>query len=175
MTTTQSRIRSHIANLGNANNEVAQRAERLLIRHYGARALGLLIDACKSPNPSVRFRAVWVLGYTRAPGAFEAIMELTNDLAGTVRYDAVMALGVLGDARAIPPLLALAAQDADEIQIPSAAFSALMRLNELALPALQTASQSDPDDRIRRAATEILAHIAEVAEIYHTIPYPRAL
>ena len=68
------------------------------------RALEPLLEACNHANPVVRFRAVWVLGYTHDSRAYETILRLTDDPDEGVRYDATIALGVLGDTRAIEPL-----------------------------------------------------------------------
>jgi HEAT repeat protein len=98
------RIRQHVENLNHADDRVSMRAENYLGRCYGIRALGELVEACGHANPVVRFRAVWLLGHTHAPQAYEAILDLTDDPDERVRYDATLALGILGDIRAIEPL-----------------------------------------------------------------------
>ncbi len=45
-----------------------------------------------------------MLGYTHDPRAYETILRLTDDPDERVRYDATVALGILGDERAIEPL-----------------------------------------------------------------------
>src|SRR5438067_9894688 len=98
------RIERHIANLDSLDEEVSARAQGYLIRYYGARAKDQLIGACGHPNPVVRFRAVWALGYAKDSEAYETILRLCGDPDEGVRYDATIALGILGDGRAIEPL-----------------------------------------------------------------------
>ncbi|MGI4789402.1 MAG: HEAT repeat domain-containing protein [Janthinobacterium lividum] len=101
------RIDSHIANLGSPNRIAGRRAEHHLMRYYQDEALVPLIAACDSDNSAVRDRAVWVLGHTHDPGAYDTVLRLTRDPDGAVRYDAAIALGILGDLRAVMPLVAL--------------------------------------------------------------------
>jgi HEAT repeat protein len=102
-----SRIRKCLANLRSPDPQESERAERLLIRHYASECVPELILACRSDNPVVRFRAVWILGYSRAPAAYETVRELCDDPDPRVRYDAVVALGIHGDGRAIEYLAEL--------------------------------------------------------------------
>jgi len=104
----QKRIRQHATNLASPDSKISQRAEASLIRYYGKEAVDACIAACASENPAVRFRAVWVLGKTKAPEAFDTILALCDDPDKQVRYDAVAALGVLSDPRSVAPLVAFA-------------------------------------------------------------------
>jgi len=130
------RICKHIRDLGSPDQKVAIQAERYLLRWYGVRALEPLIAACSDPNPQVRFRSGWVLGYTHDPRAFETILKLTQDPDGFVRYDAAIALGILGDERAISPLISLMQQPDEGHSVDSAAAMGLVRLGQAAIPAL---------------------------------------
>ena len=130
------RVREHVANLGNPDEKIARRAEDLLIRYYGSRALEPLIEACSEADASARSRAVWALGKTRDPRAYETILRLTSDPKGYVRYDAAIALGVLGDERAIAPLVALMQTPDARHCVDSAAAMGLDRLGKPAVPAL---------------------------------------
>jgi HEAT repeat protein len=85
---TRRRIRRHIEKLGHADDAVSHRAMRYLIRYYGARALGELIEVSGSNNPVVRYRAARTLGHTRDPRAFEPLLRLVEDPAPAVREDA---------------------------------------------------------------------------------------
>lgn len=132
---TAGRIACHITSLGSPDRAVARRAESHLIRHYGARALEPLIAACASDHPQVRYRAVWVLGRTREPGAFDTVLRLTRDPDGEVRYDAALALGNLDDARAVEPLVTLLQEPDTEYSVDSAAAMGLERLGVVSVPA----------------------------------------
>jgi HEAT repeat protein len=108
VTRREARIREHIANLGCGVKGLAIKSEHLLIRHYLPEALPLLVDACRDPNPEMRFRAVWCLGMSRDPSVFETICASCSDPDERVRYDAVMVLRKHGDPRGLPFLADLA-------------------------------------------------------------------
>jgi HEAT repeat protein len=134
--TVSERISKHIHNLGNPDDKVWGRAQGYLLRYYGVKALDQLIAACSAPDPQVRWRSAWVLGYTHEPRAYETLLRLTQDPSGYVRYDAAVALGVLGDERAIVPLISLMLQPDEESCVDSAASMGLVRLGKSAIPAL---------------------------------------
>ena|SRR5579883_2898429 len=130
---TRRRIEAHIANLGDEDQNIALSAQRRLIR-FGTKAVDALTKACESANPQVRYRAVWALGKIGDNCAYGTILRLTNDPAGEVSYDAFMALGVLGDERAIVPLADKVRHAAIEDVNASAAAMALSKFGEKAIP-----------------------------------------
>jgi HEAT repeat protein len=150
------RIRRHIENLASPDEGVSARAEGNLLRHYGVRALEQLIPACDHPNPVVRFRAVWVLGYTKDPRAFETILRLTDDPDERVRYDATIALGIHGEERAIPHLYWILL--ANDVTRP--ASTALARMGLSSMPALHKALKNR-DYEIRHMAVNVVGGFAE--------------
>jgi len=93
---TRRRISQHIANLGSLEENVAQKAESRLL-HFGKKAVGQLIAVVSSDKPQVRFRAIYLLGKSGDPDALPVILRFIDDPDEAVRYDAVMALGYLGD------------------------------------------------------------------------------
>src|SRR5438876_661109 len=160
------RVAADIAALGSANEETAVRAEHRLcrsaarLRRAGGRVIELLIEATADPNPQVRFRALWVLAATRAPGAYSTVLALTQDPAEAVRYDAVMALGRFGYVEAVEPLIDLIRRGDREDSLGSAAAMALVRLGRpavlLAIPLLH-----NEDPCVRRMAAGILGGIRD--------------
>lgn len=124
---TRRRIGKHITNLANLDGDLACRAERNLIR-FRSKAVAQRIEAASSPDPQVRFRAVWALGKSRDARALDTIVGLTRDPDERVRYDAAMALGEFGDRRAVPVLLQLAKRPASRDGLESAAAMALSKL-----------------------------------------------
>jgi HEAT repeat protein len=130
---TMARIRRHIDNLNSPDEAVSSRAEGYLMRYYGARALEPLIEACDHPNPVVRFRALWALAHTRDRLAYDTILRLMDDPDERVRYDATVALGVLGDLRAVEPLAEPLLRD-DETR---PAVMAFIRLGPATIPAME--------------------------------------
>lgn len=125
---TRRRIAGHIANLGSADDKAALDAEWRLIR-FGAKAVDALIDAVADPRPQVRYRAVWALGQSGAGQAFPVICALTEDEDEAVRYDATLALGELGDLRAVLFLEEMAQRVTPEDSRLEPALSALGKLD----------------------------------------------
>ena len=149
-----------IEELGSSELLVAIRAEEVLIRYYGARALEPLLAATENPNAQIRLRAGWILGKARDSRAFDAILRLTQDTYGSTRYDAAIALGILGDTRAIDALIALISIPDPEHCVDSAACDGLTRLGKVAVPAL-LALLHDECDHLRRSAVRALAIIRD--------------
>jgi HEAT repeat protein len=135
--TVQERISKHIHDLSSIDKKISARAEGYLLRYYGVKALDQLITACFDPDPQMRWRCAWVLGHTHGTRAYETILRLmTQDPSGFVRYDAAVALGILGDERAIAPLISLMLQPDEENCVDSAASMGLVRLGKSAIPSL---------------------------------------
>src|ERR1700722_6997736 len=120
------RIARHIQNLNNCDNEIACRAETSLIRYYGARGIDQLLEVVDHPNPAVRGRAAWTLAHTREPRLFDVILNLCSDPEGDVRYDSAVALGILGDGRAVAPLIALMSAEDEVSSVDGAAADGLV-------------------------------------------------
>lgn len=152
----QRRIRRHIENLGHPDQELAAHAEAYLIRYYGMRALDDLIEATRSDNPHTRFRAAWVLGYTRDPRAFEPLVPLVEDPDPVVRYETTIALGILGDPRVVPILTELARRNHEDWP----AFYAFSKLGRPAIPVMEEFLR-EPDPVLRRGAVDTLGGLAE--------------
>lgn len=152
----QRRIRYHIENLANADGEASCRAERCLIRYYGARALEPLIEMCEHSIPAARYRAAWALGHTNDPRAFETLVRLTNDPDESVRYDATVALGILGDPRALTPL-------AEMLRLEDASRPAAYALARLGLQSIPTLERllADSNACVRLSVVNVLGGFAE--------------
>ncbi len=157
---TQERIAEHIANLGSEDKNTAYLAETYLVRYYGRRAFDQLSVALQHSNPQVRYRAAWVLGYTHDPRAFDLILPLLEDPDPEVRYDAAIALGILGDQRSVAPLIARIHKRDEEHYVDAAAADGLVRLGQLAVPALLE-SLSSKDSWVRICAAYALGSIAD--------------
>jgi HEAT repeat protein len=102
----KNRLQQHLANLGHEDDKVATWAQELIRRYYLHRAVPQLIPLCESPDATVRLRAGWLLGLSKVPEAYQILVQQTSDADPRVRYDAAMALGKLGDLRALDLLFA---------------------------------------------------------------------
>jgi HEAT repeat protein len=118
-----------------------------------------LIRALEHPEPQTRVRAAWLLGKKREARAVPALMAAIERSTDDPELLAVAAwsLGVIGDAAAIPTLVWLARRSFLKARV--AAVDALGRwagrrdVREL----LRSAAASDPNERVRAAATSALA------------------
>ena len=121
-------VKHLIEKLQHSSDDVAARAEGRLVL-LGKRAVPQVLRLVDHSDPRVRFRAIWVLGKSRDPAGYEAILSHVEDCDDRVAYDAMMALGELGDARAISHLQLLASKLQGHPEgLGSAAMSALARL-----------------------------------------------
>jgi HEAT repeats len=123
---TRRRIAGHLVNLASDDDATATQAELRLLR-FGKKAIGQLLELAGSENPRVRLRVAYLLGKTGEPEVFPVVAAFVYDPDDLVRYDAVMALGYLGDPRAIPLLEELATQWDDPACVASAACMSLAR------------------------------------------------
>jgi len=161
------RIRHHIDNLGHEDERVARRSEQYLVDCYGAEAIHELIEACEDPNPNVRHRAVWVIGHTRDPAAYDSIMRLTRDADFNVMADAILGLGRLGDIRAMPWLIdCISGKDID---IPMACWYACHAIKLMGAPAIDylVPLLYDADDDTIGRAVLLLGDIEHESVIRH--------
>ena len=117
-----------IKKLEHPSDRVAGKAEKRLAL-FGRSAIPRLRPLAYHSNPQVRYRVVWILGKTRDPDVFETILSRVDDPDHRVAYDAIMALGSLGDQRAIPHLRMYAEQSANHPDgLDSPAIMALEKL-----------------------------------------------
>jgi HEAT repeat protein len=89
-----------------------------------------------------------------------ALIEALSDENAAVRREAISALGLIGDKRAIPPLITLLRQQEVELS-PSAAIS-LSRIGSPAVPELTALLQNEPEP-VRYLAVEALGLIGRAA------------
>lgn len=168
------------------------------LRQLGKDVLPQMIKALASPDKDVRLRALWVIGKTGEPSAFDPLIRSLQDPDLRCREEAVIALGELADPRAIPFLERIIE---DDESLGPAAVSALgnihhpdsviklipyirdedplIRINAVRalgqvgdksiLPHLAPALK-DPDTEVRIAAIQAIAKFggAETAELAHS-------
>lgn len=160
------RVTKDIAALGSRHPEVARHAEHRLfrsaarLRRAGAHVIQPLLDATHDPNPEVRFRALWVLAATRAPGAYERLLALIQDPDERVRYVAVEALGRFGYGEARDTLVELLRSGDPSDGLPDPAGRALWRIGRPSvLPVLTLLQHEEP--AVRAVAISVLSGIGD--------------
>jgi HEAT repeat protein len=161
---TKQRIKYHVDRLGSPDSKIAGRAECYLLDFYADKAVEMLLPLCRDSNPQKRWRAGWVLAHSNDPRAYEAILGLTFDLDGTVRYEMAIALGILGDPRGIERLEALMVAPDTEEYVDDAAANGMVRMGPAAAPTLIRLLHSDYS-RVRRMAAYSLGNIGDESAI----------
>src|SRR5216683_6574162 len=105
------------------------------------RSQRVAMSAARDKRPAVRETAIYILGILESPVAAPVLIEALNDPLPSVRMQAAKGLGRVGNPAAVPALLD-ALRGSDE-QVGSQIFSALVRLDRAAVPALLEASTSN--------------------------------
>src|SRR6266566_6546181 len=105
------------------------------------RAQRIAMSGARDKRPAVRETAIYILGLLESPVATPILIQALNDQVPAVRMQAAKALGRVGDPAAVPALLN-ALRSADE-QFGSQIFSALVKLDRAAVPALLETSASN--------------------------------
>ncbi|HZS76814.1 MAG TPA: HEAT repeat domain-containing protein [Ktedonobacteraceae bacterium] len=106
---------------------------------YG-RAERVLLANVHDKRPAMRETTLHILGIIGSPSATPLLIEGLNDPVPGVRLQAAKALGRVGDPAAVPALLK-ALRGADE-QMGSQIFASLVKLGNMAVPALIEESKS---------------------------------
>lgn len=145
--------------LGTEDYEAAQKAENALIQ-LGGFAVPGLVEASQSPDPQVRWQAVWALGKIRDKRGLTAVIRATDDSDGRVAYDALMVLGRWNTPEALAILLRHVQQKTTDDSLPSAAASGLVQLGRAALPALHRAVLTAPP-HAQELLAQVITHIHE--------------
>jgi HEAT repeat protein len=126
------------------------------------RAIEALIELARAEGSPTRLRAIGALAKRKAAEAFNRLAELlATDQDPDVRGEAAVALGVLGDARAVEPLVKALARAKEQPAVREKTVAALQALaDERALPALQPLLT---DEGLRRPAARALGALGAVA------------
>lgn len=152
------RIDGHIHALDSAGKKAAWRAKRILIRYYGVKALESLITASSHTSAQVRSYVVAVLAQTHDSDAYQTILQLSQDTDERVAYNAAIALGTLGDARALEPLVALLCRMESKHHVECAAAIGLGQFGKKAVSSLLPLLDH-PNTKVRLLAISVLGKI----------------
>ncbi len=120
----------------------------------------------KGDDGGVRARAAHALAEGGSRKAVEPLGEALGDLSWAERSAAAMALGKLGNGRAIPFLSAALCADPDpDVDVRCGAAWALGRIGSEAVFEALTAALDDDDETVRRAAAEALTKVGTLAAL----------
>jgi HEAT repeat protein len=122
-------------------------------------AAKFLASEIRAVEPERRLVAAELIGHVAAPEALEAVIGALKDAIPKVREHAAAALSRFGDAKAVPPLIALLASD-PEADVRSAAAQALGKLGgNSAKEALEKAIRDEKDGFVRILVQEALEQL----------------
>lgn len=120
--------------------------------------------------------AATTLGEARLAYAQDRVAELTQTLASSsekARLAATVALGNLGDRRALRPLVAALADPSPQIRVVAAV--ALGKLgHKAALPSLKNTANDDADEKVRKASRAAAIAVAQANQLPSPWPEPAA-
>jgi len=149
---------------------LADPAEATLVRAYAARGLGEigdrqacqpLVDALADHNSHVQGAAAEGCGKLGDLGAVDPLLGVLIDISAdpVVRVTAAYSLVQLGEARVVPPLIALL-MDKNVLVRRNVAYSLGQFGDGRALPALEWTQGHDTDPQVRSAAARASEQIA---------------
>lgn len=135
-------------------------------REAAARAFGKIRDPrafqalleLLDDNEMVRMASIEALGDTNDPQATGLLLELLNDPSDDIRREAVMALGKIGDPRAIEPLINKLNSD-DKVR--RACAWSLRRFDDPRIVEPFLKLIDDPDPSVRRSAADAYGKIQD--------------
>lgn len=119
-----------------------------------ARALPYLLSAANDPNLSVRSKAIDTLGHMRATDATSPLVQrlFMRDTDDFTRRRILAALGMIGDKRAVDPLVDFA-NGKSNVETRASAIYALGEIgDESALPPLEEIAERSDEQQLRDVA-----------------------
>lgn len=147
--------------------QAVEAAEEVL----GKDALLLIREAMKDEHPAVRFAACMALGRLRDPDAFPALRKLAEDEDANVRVGAYFALERLGDGSHRPAWVDLLRRHEDPTVRRNAVMALGMLEDKKAMPVLELAASSDPDEGVKLQALEGMARLGDREAIGRFLQY----
>jgi len=125
------------------------------------RALAYLLGAANDPNPSVRAKAIETLGHMRAKDATTPLVQrlFMRDTDDFTRRRILASLGMIGDKRAVEPLLDFADGKAN-VDTRAGAIYAIGEIGDRnSLPALEHIASEGNDPALRNVAKVAIQRI----------------
>jgi HEAT repeat protein len=137
--------------------------EKLGLAADDPKAVDYLIRAVSDVDPSIRIKAIDVIGDARIKDATPLLVQhlFMRDMSVTTKQHVLAALGRIGDPRATKPMLDFLARDLDASTRGNAIFALGELGDRAALPALEKLAASSTDDDTRRLAAEAVRRIEQ--------------
>ncbi len=152
------------------DHEVRRRLEQMGLEKYSEfgitgslfQSFPGIIAKLTSPDLETRWEIMKQLAESKHPDAFTPLVKALGDEDDYVRLFAVVALGIVGDSRAVEPLIEAMKAEPDYRQLQLRAAVALRRIgDETATKLLIDTFKNDKDVMTRRNAALALAEIGD--------------
>jgi len=130
----------------------------LAVLRNNERRQQVLSAALSNANPAIRRNAVWVLGELRDRAGVVVVIPTLKDGDHVVRLYGVIALGKLGDARAVPAISDLVTTENDW-QVRSECAHTLGSIGDAQATSALEQLASDPHPTVRSAAEQALRQL----------------
>ena len=127
------------------------------LKSIGPAAVPYLIEVLQDKSVSSESDTLVcnLLGDLKAKEAVPELIKALKHRVSTVRIAASQALGVIGDAEAVDPLLDILGDS--EADVKKSAVDALINFNENKIPPKVTPLLNDPEEYVRAAAIKLLS------------------
>ncbi len=124
-------------------------------------AIEYLIQATGDPDEAVRIKAIDYLGKLRATSATQVLVQklFMREVDPPVKNRILVALGRIGDAKAVQPITEFLGQDPNPEMASTAAFALGEIGDPAALPRLQQIHRTTANPHLARVAGEAIAKI----------------
>ncbi len=154
--------------LGHEDVRVRRETVRALTRIGGQGATGILLQLLDGADAELSQQALLSLGAMKNPAAVPALLRLALEDGGQrppdLRRGAIKALGEIGSAEAVPPLVELLAsrrfwRPGRHNELRAAAAAALGEIGDAAAQAPLESATSDRNEAVARAAVQALKQL----------------
>jgi len=154
-----------LAGVLNDSDTLLSRGVAAIFKTAGPKSTELLITALSESGARARKLAALTLGSKQAREAFDQLAATLKDENSDVRTAAAKALGMLGDSRAVEPLIASLENDESQLTRQAAAKSLGMLDSTFAAPHLEKAILRDESRDVAWFAANALASLRRDAPL----------
>lgn len=129
----------------------------------GLSAITRLLTILREGSVQARRSAITSLGLIESPLAYDGLLKALEDSNAGVRQEAIVALGELGDRRAVPAIETRLRHDTSGAVRAEAAYRLGILSDEGTLPVLRAAAAEDLNEQVRRWAQRAIAALSAPA------------
>ena len=154
-------IEDYAKNLRSEDPGTRLEAVKMLAASQEKSAIEYLIEATADTDPRVKLKAIDALGTLRATDATTVLVQVLylRESEPWLRQRALVALGKIGDSRAVRPIADSLARDSDVPTLGTAIFALGEIGDTSAVPDLQRVKAQNTDERLQQLAQDAIGKI----------------